>query len=162
MTSHEDILKRLIAIPGVGIKSSQSILGELGYDLSSFANEKALCSWAGVAPGNNQSAGKRYNGKSPVLKHHLKEILIEVAWAGVKTKGSYYKDKYYRLKSRRGAKKAIVAIAHSILKAIYFIIKYGSEYKELGDQFLAKKNNKNKLSSLKRLAKSLGYQLQAV
>ncbi len=162
MSDHKDLLKRLAEIPGVGEFSAQSILGELGTDLSSFANENTLSSWAGLSPGNNESAGKRYSGKSPVRKHPLKEILIEVAWAAIKKNGSYFKEKYYQLKARRGAKKAIVAIAHRILKAIYFIIKDGQSYKELGERFLQKKQKHKKMNRLKRYAKELGFELKAV
>ncbi len=157
--THEDLLVRLDVIPGINELSAQSVIAELGTDLSSFANEHALSCWAGVAPGNNQSAGKRYSGKSPVRKHPLKEILVECAWAAIKKENSYYRDKYYRLKSRRGAKKAIVAIAHRILKAIYFIIKDGAHYKELGGDFLQERRQKNRLSRLKREAEINGYEL---
>ncbi len=159
MSDHDELLSRLKSVPGIHDFSAQGILAELGSDLSMFADENVLCSWAGVAPGNNQSAGKRYSGKSPVKKHPLKEILIEIAWSAVKKKGSFYKDKYYKLKARRGAKKAIVAIAHRILKAIYFIIKHGAVYKELGGKYLEERRQKKKLSYLLRQAKSLGYEL---
>jgi transposase len=77
-----------------------------------------LASWAGLCPGNNQSAGKRKSGRSPVHKHHLKTILVEVAWSAVRKPGSYYKEKFHRLRSRRGPQKAIIAMAHRILKAV--------------------------------------------
>lgn len=161
MKDHTDLLKRLDEIPGIDIVSAQSVLAELGSDLSSFANENYLCSWAGVAPGNNQSAGKRSSGKSPVRKHPLKEILVEIAWSAVKKKGSYYKTKYYKLKSSRGAKKAIVAIAHRILKAIYFLIRDGAQYKELGGKYLEEKRKKKNLDFLEKQAKKLGFKLIA-
>ena len=98
---------------------AQSILGHIGDTLTAFRPDKALASWGGLCPGNNQSATKRKSGKSPVRKHPFKELMIEIARAAVRTKGSYYKDKHYRLKSRRGAKRAIVAFAHRITKAVY-------------------------------------------
>ena len=98
--------------------------------------------------------------KSPVRKHPLKEILIEVAWAAIKKKGSFYKDKYYQLKAKRGAKKAIVAIAHRILKAIYFIIKHGAAYQELGGQYLEERRKKTKLSYITKQAKAMGFDLK--
>ncbi len=159
MSDHEELFFRLKAVPGIADVSAQGILAELGSDLSMFDNENALSSWAGVAPGNNQSAGKRYSGKSPVKKHPFKEVLIEIAWSAIKKKGSFYKDKYYSLKARRGAKKAIVAIAHRILKAIYFIIKHGAVFKELGGEYLEERRQKKKLSFLFRQAKALGYDL---
>ncbi len=159
MGDHEELISRLRYVPGIEEVAAQSVLAELGSDLSMFANENILCCWAGVAPGNNQSGGKRYSGKSPVKKHPLKEVLIEIAWSAVKKKGSYYKNKYYALKARRGAKKAIVAIAHRILKAIYHMIKHGAIYKELGGEYLEERRQKKKMSFLIRQAKSLGYEL---
>ena len=159
MAPHQDVMNRLDDIPGIDKKAAQSILSEIGVDLDEFISTAALAAWAGLCPGNNETAGKRKNGKSSVHKHPFKTILIEVAWAAVKKKGSYYKDKYYRLKSRRGAKKAIVAIAHRISKAIFHIIKQGVSFQDLGDNYLAGKNTRVKINNLKRQAKQLGYEL---
>jgi len=146
-------------VPGVNELSAQYALSELGPNLDTFADASALASWAGLCPGNNESAGKRRSGRSPVRKHHLKTIMIEVAWAAVKKKGTYYRDKYWRLRYRLGPKKAIVAIAHRIVKALFFIIKKGEEYRELGDQYLAAKSQKNKLTKIRRDAEDLGFNL---
>lgn len=159
MAPHQDILARLDEIPGIDKKSAQSILSEIGVELDEFISTAALASWAGLCPGNNESAGKRKSGKSPVHNHPFKTILIEVAWAAVKKKGSYYRDKYYRLKSRRGAKRAIVAIAHRISKAIFHIIKYGGSFQDLGEDYLVNKNKKVRLNNLKRQAKQIGFDL---
>ena len=132
MKPHQEVLDRLQEVPGISEVAAAGVLARLGPNLDVFPNSAALCSWAGMCPGNNESAGKRHSGHSPVYKHPLKTLLVEVAWAAVKTKGSYYREKYYRLKARRGAKRAIIAIGHKILKAIYFIIKEGKHYKELG------------------------------
>lgn len=113
---HQDLINRLDEIPGIDKKSAQSIVSELVVALDEFACMAALSSWAGLCPGNNESAGKRKSGRTAVRNHPFKTILVEVAWAAVKKKGSYYRAKYYRLKARRGAKKAIVAIAHRISK----------------------------------------------
>lgn len=160
MHEHEDTLERLQEVPGIASRSAQIILSETGYDLQSFPNSAAFASWAGLCPGNNESAGKRRSGRSGVQKHPFKTIMVEVAWAAVRQKGSYYKDKYYRLKSRRGSKKAIVAIAHRIAKAIFHIIKHRERYQELGDEYLAKRKA-NKINTLKRQAKAMGFQLVA-
>lgn len=159
MSSHKKVLDRLENVPGIGARSSQMILSEVGHSLETFPDAASLASWAGLCPGNNESAGKRRSGKTAVHKHHFKTIMVEVAWAAVKKKDSYYKDKYYRLKSRRGAKKAIVAIAHRIAKAIFYIIKYGETYRELGGDYLKKKRKRKKLSLLKQQAIAMGFQL---
>ena len=159
MKEHEDLIKDMTEVPGIQELSAWYVLSEIGVDLNAFPSATALCSWAGLCPGNNQSAGKRRSGRSPVRKHHLKTILIEVAWAAVRTKGTYYRDKYWRLRHRLGPKKAIVAIAHRILKALYFIIKERRKYKELGEEYLSQKNKRNKLYKLKRAAKEFGFDL---
>jgi transposase len=159
MGSYEDTLERMDAVPGINEVSAQYVLSELGPTLKDFANPGALASWAGLCPGNNESAGKRRSGKSPVRKHVLKTIMVEIAWAAVKTKGTYYRDKYYRLRSRLGPRKAIVAIAHRILKALFAIIKHGESYRELGEEYLAKKNTKSRVSILRKQARKLGYDL---
>ena len=159
MAPHQDILDRLDDIPGIDKVAAQSILSEIGVTLDAFICTAALASWAGLCPGNNETAGKRKSGKNSVHKHPFKTILIQIAWAAVKKKGSYYKDKYYRLKCRRGSKKAIVAIAHRISKAIYNIIKFGDTYRELGENFLLMKNRAIRLTNLRKQAKQLGFLL---
>jgi len=159
MQAQQDLLNRLDEVPGISELSAQYVLSELGQELETFPSSAALASWAGLCPGNNESAGKRKSGRSPVKKHHLKSIMIEIAWAAVKKKGSYYRDKYWRLRYRLGPKKAIVAIAHRIVKALYAIIKHGERYKELGEDYLAQRSNVNKLVKIKKEAKFLGYDL---
>ena len=161
MASCDDTITRLDAVPGINEVSAQYVLGELGSTLKEFATSGSLASWSGLCPGNNESAGKRRSGKSPVRKHAFKATMVEIAWAAVKTKGTYYRDKYYRLRARLGPRKAIVAIAHRILKAIYAIIKHGEEYKELGEDYLSRKNAKSKIAILKRQAKEFGYSVTA-
>lgn len=156
---HRDLLARLDEIPGIDKKSAQSIVSEIGITLDEFNSMAALASWAGLCPGNNESAGKRKSGRTSVRKHPLKTILIEVAWAAIKKKGSYYRTKYFKLKYRRGAKKAIVAIAHRIAKAIYNIIKHGDSFMDLGEEYVGVKNNQKRLNAIKNQAKQLGYDL---
>lgn len=159
MQSHQDLLDRLDEVPGINELSAQYVLSELGPELDTFPSAAAMASWAGLCPGNNESAGKRKSGRSPVKKHHFKTIMIEIAWAAVKKKGSYYRDKYWRLRYRLGPKKAIVAIAHRIAKALYAIIKHGEHYKELGENYLAQRSNINKLVKIRKEARALGYEL---
>ncbi len=162
MQAQQDLLNRLDEVPGISELSAQYVLSELGPELDTFPNAAALAAWAGLCPGNNESAGKRKSGRSPVTKHHLKSIMIEIAWAAVKKKGSYYRDKYWRLRYRLGPKKAIVAIAHRIVKALFAIIKHGERYKELGEDYLAQRGNVNKLVKIRKEAKALGYDLVAI
>lgn len=156
---HHDLLNRLDEIPGIDQKSAQSIVSELGVTLEEFPSMAHLASWAGLCPGNNESAGKRKSGRTSVRNHPFKTILIEVAWAAVKKKGSYYKVKYYKLKARRGAKKAIVAIAHRISKAIYIIIKHGAVFTDLGENYLSVQTRQREINNIKKKAGQLGYKL---
>ena len=156
---HQDLLDRLDEIPGIDKKSAQSIVSEIGVTLDEFICMAALASWAGLCPGNNESAGKRKSGRTSVRSHPFKTILIEVAWAAVKKKGSYYRAKYFKLKARRGPKKAIVAIAHRISKAIYNIIKNGDTFRELGEDYLTAQTKQRTIKNIKQRAKQLGYKL---
>lgn len=159
LQGHQAVWERLQEIPGVGEVASSAILAEIGPTLEEFPRSAAWTSGAGLCPGNHESAGKRKNARHPVRVHFLKTILIEVAWAAVKKKGSYYKDKFHRLKARRGPKKAIVAIAHRLLKAIYHIIKEGRHFKDLGEDYLTLRNQAAKLNYLKKQAQVLGFHL---
>jgi len=159
MAEHKLLLNRMKKAPGISDVSGCDILAEIGPTLDTFPTDTSLVSWSGLCPGNNESAGKRKSGRSHVRKHHLKTIMIEVAWAAIKKKGSYFKDKYYRLKARRGAKKAIVAIAHRILLGIYHVIKDGGDFRDLGEDYLKLKNKSRKVINLRKQAQSLGYDL---
>jgi transposase len=159
MKGQQALLDRIKKAAGIADVSSCEILAEIGPDMTAFPTGEAIVSWAGLCPGNNESAGKRKSGKSPVRKHHLKTIMTEVAWAAIKKKGSYFKDKYYRLKARRGAKKAIIAIAHRILLGIYHVIKDGVEFRDLGEDYLTRRNKSQKMSYLRKQAQLMGYNL---
>ena len=159
MKEHEALLDRMKQAPGIADVASREILAEIGPTLDSFRKDTALVAWSGLCPGNNESAGKRKSGKSPVRKHHLKTIMIEVAWAAIKKKDSYFKDKYYRLKARRGAKRAIAAIAHRILLGIYHVIKDGADFRDLGGDYLTLRNKSQKVFHLRKQALAMGFNL---
>jgi transposase len=159
LSAHQDVRQRLEEVPGIKETASAGIIAEAGIGLADFVSAAVFASWIGVCPGNNESAGKRRSGRTRVNRNHLRTLLVEVAWAAVRKKGSYYKDKYYRLKGRVGPKKAIVAIAHRIAKAIYHIIKNGVEFKDLGEQYLAEQNKEAKLRYIKKQAALFGHQL---
>lgn len=159
MSSRQTLIERLIEVGGISEVSAHAILAEIGPTLTEFPTCANLCSWCGLAPGNNETAGKRRSAKSPVIKHHLKTIMTEVAWAAVKVKRSYYRAKFYSLKARIGARRAIIAIAHRLLKAIYFIIKKGATFKDPGEDYLLGINKEARVAKLKRNARQFGYEL---
>jgi transposase len=156
---YEGKVKMLKEVPGIEEVSSHAILGEIGDTLDEFDSERSLAAWAGLCPGNNESAGKRFHGRSPVKKHPFRTIMVEVAWGAVRKKGSYYREKYYRLRARMGGKKAIVAIAHKIVKAVFHILKHGRPYRELGEHYLIELTHEMRRKSLEKQAAKLGFVL---
>ena len=159
MGTHEELIERMKEVPGISDISARDIIAEIGTTLDAFPSDAALASWSGLCPGNNESAGKRKSGKNHTWKNQLKPVMTEVAWAAARTKNTYYQAKYHRLRTRRGHKKAIVAVAHRILKCLYHIIKDGVRYTELGIDYLDKKTKTAKLYRLQKQAESLGFRL---
>ena len=126
-------LALLQEIPGVDWTLAAVIIAELGVDMSVFQSVSQAASWAGVCPGNNESAGKRNSSRIPKGNVYLKTPLVEAAQSAAKAKGTYLRDKFYRLKARRGYKRAVVAVAHKILVAIYHMLSEEVSYHDLGD-----------------------------
>ncbi|MBF0240126.1 MAG: IS110 family transposase [SAR324 cluster bacterium] len=116
-------------IPGIDLIAATMLLAELGTDMSVFPNQQHLCSWAGLAPGNNESAGKRKHGKTRKGNAHIRALLCECANAAIKSK-SQFKGRYQGLVIRRGHKRSIVAIAHKLLQTIYVMLKKHEPYRD--------------------------------
>lgn len=144
-------------IPGVDWTLAAVIIAELGVHMSVFDNVSQLASWAGVCPGNNESAGKRKSSRIPKGNVYLKSALVEAANSAAKAKGTYLRDKFYRLKARRGYKRAAVAIAHKILMAIYHMLSQQVSYNDLGDLYLDKLNKHHLTRNLIHRLERLGY-----
>lgn len=149
----------LDTIPGVGPRAAEMILAEIGLDMSRFPNEAHLCSWAKLSSGNNESAGKRYSGAIGHGNRWLRTILVQVAWAAVKVKKSYLSSFYHRLAARRGAKRAIIAVAHRMLIAIYHMLKKHEPFKDLGATYLDERNKPKVVSRMKHRIEQLGYRV---
>jgi transposase len=150
-------LARLDQIPGVDWTLAAVIIAELSVDMSVFPSVSQLASWAGVCPGNNESAGKRKSSRIPKGNVYLKTALVEAANAAARTKGSYLRDKFYRLKARRGYKRAAVAIAHKILVSIYHMLSQNVCYSDLGDLYLDNLNKHHLTRNLVHRLERLGY-----
>jgi hypothetical protein len=140
-------------------RTAQVIISEIGTDMSRFPSANHLASWAGLCPGNNESAGKRKSGKTRKGDQWLRRALVEVAWAASRTKETYLSSQYHRLVARRGKKKAIVAVAHSVLVAIYYILVNTVPYRDLGADYLVKLNEINIKRYHVRRLQELGYQV---
>ena len=150
----------LITIPGVSRLSAEVIVSEVGLDMHRFATDGQLISWAGLCPRNDESAGKRRSTQMKKGAPWLKSTLIQCAWSATRTKKGYLPAQYARLRSRRGAKKAIGAVAASILTAIHHMLKNGTRYQDLGaDHFDRRAKGKHVLRLLSRL-QNLGVNVQ--
>ena len=162
MKEYEDAIKALEEIPGVGEVGAQTIISEIGVDMSRFPTASHLCSWAGVAPGNNESAGKRRSGRTTKGNITLKTTLIQCAHGASKRKGTFFYAQYQRIKMRRGSKIAAMAVAHSILVAVYHMLKDNVPFYDLGSDFYNKFNREKKIRSYLNKLSELGYNLTAV
>src|SRR5450755_4459466 len=143
----------LDTIPGVNRRTAEAVLAEIGPDMSRFPSSGTLASWAGMCPGNNESAGKRFSGKTRKGSKWLRTALVESAEAAARTKGTYLAAQYARIKGRHGHNKAIVAVAHSILVIAYHILQRGQPYNELGGDYFIERQNKDAYQ--RRLVKQL-------
>lgn len=160
VTPYEELISRLDQIPGINRDAAIEIMGELGTDVSPWADHRRLAAWAGLCPGNHESAGKRKNVGIRKGNPFLKCTLVQVATAAVKTKGTFYQAKFLRLSKRRGYKRAIVAIAHAILIAIYHMIKEDKPYRELGAVIFDQRSAESKTKSLVTQLEKLGYAVE--
>lgn len=153
----EDAIERLDTIPGVARETAEVIVSEIGTDMSRFSTANHLASWAGVAPGNHESAGKRLSGRTTKGNQALVSALTQAAWAASHTNNTYLSAQYRRLASRRGRKKALVAVAHSILIIAYHLIKDGETYQYLGGNYFDRRNPEATEKRLVRRLEQLGY-----
>lgn len=147
----------LKTIPGVSNHVAAVVIAELGVDMTVFPTARHVAAWAGVSPGNNESAGKRKNGKARRGNVYLKTTLLSAATAAAKTKRGFLKDKYFRLKARRGGLRAAVAIAHKILVAAYHILTQRVAYHDLGDVYLDTLDRTRTTKNLVRRLERLGF-----
>jgi transposase len=147
----------LCSIPGIKQRGAENILAETGGDMSQFPTADNLTSWAGVSPGNNNSAGKSRSGKTTKGNKFLKRALTQAAWVAGRTKGTYFQAQYRRIASRRGKKRALVAVARSLLVTIYYMLERGVYYEELGADYFDRLNSEHLTRyHVKRLT-DLGY-----
>jgi transposase len=152
-----DAVAQLITIPGVSKVSAQVILAEIGADMTPFPTSGHLLSWAGLVPRLDESAGKRRSTRVRKGAPWLKPVLVQCGWGAARTKGTYYQAQFFRLKARRGPKKAAIAVAASLLTAAYHMLKNGTFHQDLGADFLVKRDKARIVTKLASRIKDLGY-----
>jgi transposase len=155
-----DLIALLCTIPGVSTLSARTILSEIGRDMSRFPTAGHLVAWAGLCPGQNESAGKRKPARLRKGAPWLKTMLVQCAWAAKRKKDSYYKAQFFRLQARRGPQKAICAVAASILTAIYHILRDGTEHHDLGADHFNRRSTEGQTRHLVRQLTKLGFEVQ--
>lgn len=149
-------------VTGIGNTSAQAIISAIGTDMERFPADRHISSWAGLCPGDNESAQKRRSGKAGKGNFLLRTTLITCAHAAVKNKNSYFRAQFMRISSRRGNKRAYVAVAHSMLIAIYHILKDGVVFKDLGADYYNQFNKERKISAYLKKLKALGWEAPVV
>jgi transposase len=149
----------LCSIPGISQRCAQGILAEIGLDMTRFPSAKHLASWAGMSPGNRESAGKRLSGKTNKGSPWLRKLLVEAAQAAAHTKKTYLSAQYQRLKARRGAKKAMIAVGHTILVIIYHLLDEKKMYEDLGGNYFDEHERQETEKRLVRRLERLGFEV---
>lgn len=159
MKDYEDAIQKLEEMPGIGRRSAEVILAEIGLDMSRFPTAGHLAAWSGLAPGNNESAKKRKSGRSRKGNPTLKTTLIQSAKTAKAKKGSFYKAQFDRLAVKRGKNRAVVAVAHSMIIAIYHMLKYDVSFVDLGEDYYNHFNTEKKINHYLKKLQNLGWQL---
>ncbi len=148
-------VEALNTVPGIGTVGAQEIIAAIGVDMTRFPTANHLASWARVCPGMNESAGKRMSANTG-KGGDLRTTLIQAAWAAVRAKKNYYRSQYYHLRGRLGAKKAIVAVAHSMLITVYHILRHGTVYRELGADYFDERHKEARIRQHVKALQRLG------
>lgn len=157
MAEHADLIERLCTIPGVERVTAQVLVAELGTDMTQFPTPAHAASWAGLCPGNAESAGKRFTGRTRKGDRYLRRILVQSAWAAARTRNCFFAALFYRIAQRRGLKKAAVAVAHRLLKVVYWLIAEGGVYREKGGDFFDRRNPARTAKRLTRRLEQIGF-----
>jgi transposase len=153
----EQQMERLQTIPGVGRRTAEVLVAEIGVDLTRFPSARHLASWAGLCPGNDESAGKRRSGRTRKGSPSLRTALVEAARAAARTKETYLAAQYRRLAAHRGAKRAAIAVAHSILVMVYALLTQQTSYHELGGRYFDERDRHTVERRLVHRLEALGY-----
>jgi transposase len=155
----EESIQRLLTIPGIDRKTAWTIVAEVGVDLSAFADAKHLASWAGLCPGNRESGGKRMRARTRKANRYVKRALCQAAWAASHTKNTYLSAFYRRMSIRKGAPKAVMALAHHMIVVVHQVLSRREEYVELGGDYYDQRSKPKTVARLVARLRKLGYQV---
>ena len=150
----------LTTMPGVSETAAAVIVAEIGDDMAVFPSAGHLLSWAGLCPRLDESAGKRRSTRTRAGAPWLKTTLVQIAWPAARKKHSYFQAQFLRLKSRRGPKKAVVAVAASMITDVYYMLRDGAEFSDLGDQHFAQRDKTRVTNRLLQRLRDLGVQVE--
>lgn len=152
-------VQRLMTMPGVGLRTAQTVVAEIGTDMSQFPTDQHLASWSAMCPGNRESAGKRGSGRTNHGNRWLRSALAQAAWAASRSKKTYLSAQYRRLAGRRGKKRAIIAVGHTMLVMMYHMLRDEVDYKELGHDYLDKLQPQRLTTYLVKRLEALGHKV---
>ena len=153
----QDAADILDTAPGVDQKAAYQVLAEMGINMDQFPTADNLASWGGLSPGNRQSGGKRFHARISDGNRNLRKVMVQCAWSAVRTKGSYFSALYHRLAARRGKKRAIIAVAHSMLVSFYHMLSRRQPYQDLGADYFDKRSKGTKVDWLLNQLNKLGF-----
>ncbi len=159
LAAYREPMERLQQIPGVDAITAKVVIAELGPDMSVFPTAAHAASWAGMCPGNHESAGKSLGGRPAKGNSHLRKALCQAANAAARKRGSYLKDKFHRIKARRGHNRAVLAIGHKLLIAAYHMLQKGTDYADLGEHHLDRRKPHQTVRRLVERLQGLGFQV---
>ncbi len=159
IVAFEEPIRRLLTIPGIERRTAWTIVAEVGVDMGPFSDAKHLASWAGLCPGNRESGGKRMSGRTRKANRYVKRAMCQAAWAASHTKNSYLSAFYRRMAIRKGAQKAIMALAHHMIVVIHQVLSRQEEYVEFGGDYYDQRNKPRTVARLVMRLSRLGYQV---
>ena len=153
----QQAIEAVASLPGFNQRAAQNVVAEIGCTIGQFPSADHLGSWSGACPGNNESGGKRKSGKTTKGSRWLRLALSQAAWAASRKKDSYFQAQFRRLAGRRGKKRALISVAHSLLVVIYHILKKRTTFKDLGSDYFDKLNSRRLVPYLVKRIENLGY-----
>ena len=159
LTAEQEAIALLDTIPGVGPRAAEMLIAEIGTDMSRFPSAKHLASWAGMCPGNHESGGKRLSGKTRKGSRWLRQILVEIAHVASKTKNTYLAVQYRRIAARRGKKRALIAVGHTVLTIVYTMLTRKQPYQDLGAAYFDQRERHRVERRLVQRLERLGYEV---